>query len=81
MLPDGEDCRQEKGYDDVKGLTGSSWFNQDMCHEYSKCQFDEDSEMFKCKCKEGYEGDGHDCQIQKGRLETMILGRLRNILS
>ena len=63
---DGQDCRQEKGYDDMKGPSGGSSFGEDICHEYSDCVFDQHSEMFRCKCKEGYDGDGHDCQIQKG---------------
>ena len=63
---DGPDCRQEQGYDDMKGLVGTSWIGEDMCHEYSNCEYDDKSEMFKCRCKEGYQGDGHNCQIEKG---------------
>ena len=63
---DGQDCRQEKGYDDMKGPSRGSSFGDDICHEYSDCIFDKQSEMFRCKCKEGYDGDGHECQIQKG---------------
>ena len=68
MNTDGEDCRQEQGYDELKGVSGSSWFGHDMCHEYSNCEFHPNTEMFKCKCKEGYEGNGLECQIQKGIL-------------
>ena len=53
----------------MKGLVGTSWFGEDMCHEYSNCEYENKSEMFKCKCKEGYQGDGHNCQIQKGWLQ------------
>ena len=52
----------------MKGLVGTSWFGHDMCHEYSTCEYDENSEIFKCKCKIGYQGDGFECQIQKGIL-------------
>ena len=50
----------------MKGPSGGSSFGEDICHEYSDCVFDKHSEMFRCKCKEGYDGDGHECQIQKG---------------
>ena len=65
-IADGDDCRQEQGYDEVKGGGGSPWFGQDMCHEYSTCEYDPDVQMFKCKCEEGFEGDGYDCQPEKG---------------
>ena len=65
---DGEDCRQEQGYDEMKGLVGTSWFGHDMCHEYSSCEYDENSQIFRCKCKVGYQGDGFECQIQRGIL-------------
>ena len=38
----------------MKGLVGTSWFGEDMCHEYSNCEYEDKFQMFKCKCKDGY---------------------------
>ena len=63
---DGQDCRQDQGYDGIKGVSGNSWAGGDMCHEYSSCEHDKSVGMFKCKCKEGLEGDGFQCHAVKG---------------